>query len=690
MLKVMRKYNRVILVLGGTLLMIAFLIPQAIRQLGQARLGRAVGTMDGHKVTLAQYDVATRELRALEEFFGYMDRQFPLTLADGHETAHWMLLTREAERAGLVAGADEGASLLPVLAEQLVRAEYQRVLRQSADQWMAANPDIVRQSESQALMHMANAKARGAGTVQFMPEQFDLAVAKLRGVNRLLDSYRFAERLSDRQTAAIAKQLADTVLIDSAFLAARRLADESLTPTPEQLRAHFDRFRDIRPGEGEYPFGYKLPPRAKVEWIELNRPAIAATVQVSLVDATKHWQENRDRFPGLFEAERDKVEAELRDAETQRVMDTAEALVRSAILTAARPLEKSGEYRVLPAEWAQEKPDFIKLADDIQRTLQDQHGVSIPTPAVFVRDGGWLDGAMLSELPGIGSATVRFGREEPTFPQVVLSVRELVGETSLGLQVGLPSSSLVADGRDGSRYYFTVLAAAAESVAASPDEYLYPDRLVGDWRSLRRYEELAAAASSYEQQVVTGGLEAFAKGFGTMVPKSTIEGLELTEAQDRVTIVRNSRVLEDRTSGLMNAENSQEVIKQVRAKGATIDPMAPIEGVPLAERVVVTPIPSRLGVLVSQINGVEPLTRELLPIFADYAVRVHQTESVGGTGIPFPFRFEILRQRHGFSMKKGEEPEAGEPDGTPTQPAPGADGDESQDPTPPAEDTQAG
>ena len=47
MLKFLRKYQGIILVFGGVLLMIAFLIPQALQKMGKGAGAQVVGTIDG-------------------------------------------------------------------------------------------------------------------------------------------------------------------------------------------------------------------------------------------------------------------------------------------------------------------------------------------------------------------------------------------------------------------------------------------------------------------------------------------------------------------------------------------------------------------------------------------------------------------------------------------------------------------
>lgn len=654
MLKTIRKYNKLILAVGGTLLLVSFLVPQAIEQIGQASMNRAVGEMDGRKITVGDYDRAARELQALEEFYQGFGGQFPLGLDERKDVEHWMLLTTEADRAGMVGGASEGAQLIPIFARERVRRILEQQFGRMADQFRNANPDAVREQEQAAERDLAEYRLRLASRMRLGEEGFDETLAKLQGVFRLLNSYTGAERLSAGQARLISQRLGDTVRIDAAVLPARRIAEGSeIEPTEEELQQHFLRFRDLRPGEGEYGIGYMLPPRVKLEWIELNRSAMRDAISVSLIDATKHYQQNRDRFPGEFEAERAAVEAELRDAELERVMGTAESVVRSAILGATRPLEQQGEYYVLPEDWAERRPDLVALAAQVTDTVRESHGVEIPTPTVQIIDDRWLDQSAVAQQPGIGSATIRFGRQEGAFPQAVFGVREIAGENPLGLQVGVPSTELVARGRDDSVYYYTVLDAAGEAVPESRDELLNPDRLVADLKSLRVFEELAASPESLAQRAASEGLESFAESFGTFVPTSTIEGFE-PQPRPRVSVVEDARVTQEGTANLGLIENNEAVIEAVLNAARDIDPRTPIEEVPIERRVVVAPVPGSLSVLVGRIERIEPLTRELLPIYAR-AARQRYLREIFPPGMPVPFQYEVLKQRHGLVMKEQDD-----------------------------------
>lgn len=662
MLKTIRKYNKLILAVGGTLLLISFLIPQAIQQIGQASTGRTIGTIGGRSISAGEYDLAVRELRAVREFYGQLGGfgvGFPLPIDRNESVEHWMLLTREAEMAEMVGGPDEGARLLPVFARQLTRMVYEQQFRERAEQAMAQDPEGVRQTEAEAMTLLSRVKASVSSQARLSEADFNNALAKLQGAVRLVSAYRSAERISDARAVAIARNYGDRVIVDSAFLSARRLADQDATPDDQALRAHFERFRAMRPGEGEFGIGYRLPPRIKLEWIEISRPALREVVRVSLIDATKHWQQSRDRFPGEFDEERARVEEELRSARVDRIFSTAENTVRSAILSAVRPLNQRSGYFELPEDWDQRRPDFIEVAERVVENVRETHGVVMPTPAVYIRDDEWLDGSRLARLPGIGRAQIRFGQQTAQFAQAAMAVRALAGENPLALQLRVPSTDVVAESFDGSRYYFTVLDAAPETVPERIEDLLDPDQVRINTLALRRYQELVDSAETFREAVASEGLQAFADGFGEYTPTSTIEGIEI-EPRPRVAVSRGAEVTREATRGLGAAENDAGVIGAVLEQSRRIDPMVPIEEVPMPERIVVAPAPSVLGVVVARIERVQPLTRELLPIYARYAKQKHIEDSFART-IPVPFQLEVLKRRHGFTIQQDREEDAPAP-----------------------------
>ncbi len=104
MFKFLRKYNKWILAVGGTLLMIVFLVPQAIQTLSQrAAVGGAVWATvgeDDEEVAGPIRDDAARPSSRCSSASAARRSRFAVT----NEPEHWYLLVREAEQAGLLGG----------------------------------------------------------------------------------------------------------------------------------------------------------------------------------------------------------------------------------------------------------------------------------------------------------------------------------------------------------------------------------------------------------------------------------------------------------------------------------------------------------------------------------------------------------------------------------------------------------
>jgi len=111
MLKFLRQYNQWILAVGGTLLLITFLMPTAIQSCAQqsAVSGSTWATYEGgKKVTGADLENAQRELRVVELLANPAFRQ----LGIDREPAHWWLAAHEAQHGGFVGGAGDGEAVL--------------------------------------------------------------------------------------------------------------------------------------------------------------------------------------------------------------------------------------------------------------------------------------------------------------------------------------------------------------------------------------------------------------------------------------------------------------------------------------------------------------------------------------------------------------------------------------------------
>ena len=119
MFQFLRKYDKWILAVGGSLLMITFLVPQAIQGLSEysAQTGATWATVgaSSESVSAGEADMLRRQTRLID----LLGAGTPLgQLGVGNNPAHWYLLVREAAAAGLIAGTSSGYDVAQSIAAE--------------------------------------------------------------------------------------------------------------------------------------------------------------------------------------------------------------------------------------------------------------------------------------------------------------------------------------------------------------------------------------------------------------------------------------------------------------------------------------------------------------------------------------------------------------------------------------------
>jgi hypothetical protein len=641
MVKVLRKYNKVLLVGFGVLLMVTFLLP------GQSgprdTSGRKIATIGQESVTAGQFEKAELEFTALEMLI-------PDVLKDllGVENGtHWLLLSHEAERAGFVGEGGDGPDWFSELATTRVRQAVQAGQLRPEDSSKAVTAMTDR---------LEAGRAQLAGHTRLTPPDIDRAIAKARGVMRMVNYYYFAGKLSDRRYAQAAGSNLDSVYVDLVFIPGRNLDDPTKTPSDEQLQAQFDKYRDAKPGSGEFGFGYLQPPRVKLEWLRLDRKAIGDAIVLDQVEVNKRWRTSRDKYPGLFEAEQKKVEDELRNEKVGAIFSDAGQTVRAEVLRVTRDLRTDGKYLVLPSaeEWAKVRPDLERIAQSVVEAIKSKHGVEIPKPVVTRFAENWMTASDLQLVPGFGRSSTRLAATALPGPAVALSVKELALGNDIGVQVGVPVIENAPVDSAGNKYYFTVLEARPEGPADTLAEV--KDRVISDVESMEGYQALIAKTDEIKAAAVASGLEEAAKPFG----------LPGTDADGKPTPPRAPPVM--RFQRLPRRDDPSQWPSELREaawKAAeSMDPKAPaVADAKDPASYFTAAIPTyqgMRGLIVGHVLAVRPMTREL----ARVAVDSQSNETMGDELLDAeavrehsPFRYETMRTRLNFRMlrESGEE-----------------------------------
>lgn len=649
MIRLFRKYKKVIILVGLPILLVIFLIPGAIHEIGNytARRGRTVATFtsltgEQVKVNTVQLEEAQRDVAVLMKGLPFPPGLL-LQIGTIDRPEHWILLLHEARAHGLVGGPDDARLAAEQLAEQLAGATGQ----EQPMPW----EDMVRQ--------LANGAGVNGGAVM-------QALTNARAVRRLLDLYIGSSRLSDARLRQTAERLLQGIDARITVVAADPARETDLPePTEEQLLSHFEKYRDVAPGAGEHGFGYRLDNRVRLEWLAIPADRVRTNLnrddRIDRLELRKYWVRNKAQFPvpgapATHEPTFEEVEQRVREA---YVREQAEAriaemtrFVEAEVARRLRDLKRDGVYYVLPEDWADRRLKLHEMADQISNEF------GLGTPDYVRRADVWFTANELAALPGIGGATTeRFGRAM-RLSDLVPALKEFGGSPEITLQTGVIGP--VLRGRDGSVYFFRIIESDAARAPTSIDEVR--DRVAADLKRLAAYERLIARSEALRAEAVSLGIDRFARVRDTVaIPYRNI-GYAPQDTQLVQTYRRNNTELlppVGRDEKVLNAivEKGRELLRRLLTDRRTMEDLT------LDDLTFVVPADDRLAVVVGQFTDLRPLVREEMALYTMPVMELIVREEMGERGADV-FSFESMRKRYHLDLGADGEPDT-EADGEP-------------------------
>lgn len=612
MLKFLRQYQSWILAIGGTLLLITFLVPEAITGLANysARTGTTWATVgkDQVKLTAGDLDDVRMELRVVDAVGNQVMRQ----IGADRDPAHWYLLTREAEEAGLVGGEGDGRAVIDALAKQF-----------------AQNPD-------QTLFNLAQRSGTNPDTVL-------KTLAKMQGVMRLTGVTSSIGRVSDRRLESAASDALRGAACDTVVLDARTLAKpEVAEPTEEALLAQFEKFKETEPGKGERGFGYKLPDRVKLEWVEVAEAPVRAAIEASGAVDTLALKKRFAADPAKYGAD-PALAPKFADYEATvrtRTLDdlTAEKMAEIAkfasdqLALPLRGLPREGSHFALPGDWSSRQLALPALADQIAQRF------GIPVPTYRAVGETWLSAKDLDLVTGLGGATTdKLGATPLKVSQVTAKLKEFKPvEDTAPTQVGVALPPFT--GADKTIYVVRAIAADPSRAPATIDEVRV--QVGDDVKSLERFAKLEAASSELLAKAKAEGPRAVANEYG-----ATVEFLPTLREADPRFIGFGMKFGGD----IPGLGNDPATVRAISREAARIPLDKPAGETPAGDRTFLVPVPDKMTLVLVRVDDVFPLTREEYQPLASNA-RVHRTlldekpdEDLLGT-----YSLEALMARHRF------------------------------------------
>lgn len=580
MLKFFRKYNRVILVVGGCILMIAFLLPTGGQMTGMFGGGpgeEPVGEFGDHTITRNQEVMANREVQLLGRL-PYVNLLTNLTYGDDRNAGlRYELLLREAQDLGLDAGADDVAAAIaasginvnklaadlktqPEYIHEVIRrwlvTEQLRALLMGESQ--SANLDLPKDLTSASLaatlasgdspgvnriLAARVAEAQASPYIQMMqaqgvdPRQIQMRVYSAVASEVQARRGRVSEPLLEHTLQDLSASVeGDLLLVRAADVLDQRLPGEAVPPAGEALvKELFEKYRDDLPGEGEpYGFGYKRPAQVRVQWLTVRPSQIEPTIQVSAAEALEEYRRDPGQYASLWDGQADvstpdraALERVRKSLRRRRAFEKARDVLQAAqrVMREQLPTERDGLYAKIGDDF---QP--MPLASVVER-LRERY------PDVRVEVTSTPEPVPVTALAGIeplGTSRVVRSRSAG-FPAYAQSARELSPEDDnplvpLALQAKGPSELMISvaprtdeEGAKGDELHVFRLievepAKVPESLAA------VDERVRQDAQRLAMYRQMKSNQGEWVKRAVeAGGLQALGQQVGHQ-PRALLMG----------------------------------------------------------------------------------------------------------------------------------------------------------------------
>jgi hypothetical protein len=679
MLKFIRKYQLIMLAIGGSLLMVVFLIGPIFQQIGPSLANRTVATLRGGSVKLTSMDRmrATQEVQTLTQVFPFMfgnteeGTRGLINLEDKGD--HWLLLTHEADRAGLIGEAQDGriwvdqelASVYAVtekqyeLYKQIPYAPFvQQQMQQPSVQAEIAERATELKTVIPSRVHQA-AMSRGVDDAVIYR-----MLARARGVLRMIGRHDRAIRQSEEDVVEAIREVFDSAVTDFVLVPASQIVDESEAPADEKLIEQFERYKDEQPGAGDLGFGYTMPPRVQLGWLTLDHDAIAKVVTPDRIAVRKRWAENRDKYPGEFDAEREGIRAEIVDEQVNDLMIEADRVIVGRLRTALRGVPKEGAYYDIPADWGGETMET--LAQAVVDELKAQRDIDFPVPGITYRVEKWFTEQDLADLEGIGQAYWRVGPDRVPVSSTPSLARDLGGSAAVSIQKRIPVIDPEHARDDRGNWYYVVLFGTREQ--SPPDSWEeIRDQLAEDVRLREAYESLTGRLDELKAMAADGeeGLEAVAARFNPPPAEDDNADAAGADEPDPISVSRWAVVSRNQVRRLDPSKpvdaraNTAAFREAIIERARTLDPMTPFGQLPAEESVVGVELPAQHAIAVARILAYRPATTETRYALGarDIATLATREYSETDSDEAYPFTLEALKRRLDYQSRGDEDEE---------------------------------
>lgn len=705
MFKLFRQYNKYILAIGVSLLMVVFLIEGAITGRQSQPGSEVIGAIAGREVRGTDVQRASGQIAVIAAIDGSGGLRALMSSRIGEtpDPLAWMLMVEESRLMGISASEFEVDTLLKSLGLDDDNKLMQRVKNLGAP--MPTVRDAIR--DWIAVQHYRELVLGRAHTpvesklqgIQFI--SILMQMGRYSDLGAAIEMARGLPRVSEPLLARYLQDESARVRISAVKIEADSYASKVASVDEKLVTQLYEQYKGSLPRVGPAPekpdsaakseldafgFGYRVPDLAKLEYLTIPLSRVSDMVQLDEADLLSYYEQHKSEFvpptpeskdpaatkpapqpPQPYEAVRDQIEKQLRN---QRAWELGEKIVAAAVAQMTAPLkefrEESG-YRILPADF--KGPALSAVAESIQK----QFGV---LPDVQRVEDRWLDRDAVEMLPGFGRSMLPSQRTITT--DYVFSAKEFApkaevksdAKTSesktpievarkLRLQVGVPSVPVVD--MTGTRYLFRVTAVQPSREPKNLDEVRA--KVTADAKRLQAYRLLKADAASLVKRMVTDGPNALAKELG-------IELMSPPEFPRRQNNPQTGELTVPYVMGIgADATFVDGVFALVDQAGGPA-----LANLPAEKRTGAVPVDNQFSVMIVQLDEYKPLTKSQFAAQSrgGFVASRATAQIMSGSEKIEPFSLESLSKRlkyvpRGSKEDAKEEADSGKGEKTSTQ-----------------------
>lgn len=472
MMKFFRKYNKQLLAVFMVALMVVFIGGSALQSLMTPEQNYTVANSNYGPITLKDQQEAAEATMLIERLGLNWKQPVGMAAAPIETPMDWILLLREAKKLGTAVGVDS------------VRGS----LSDSAMQ------DVVNQV---------------ARSLRIKPDRIHQALAQLRTVQRTVTAIGGATVPSEAELRVATRDALETVSFRAILAPGKAFIDDKQTFSDEEMKKHFAAYRETARGPG-LNFGYYRAPSLKVQYLTIDRAAIAAAVGIANLESkAKTYYEQRKALdpvfkrPGnpladpaapppdpylTFEEAKDKAIEGLRKEQATDVAGRLADWLLQFTSEAFLEVERGADlYKPAPSHVAKLEY-YNELIQKIPPQLTFPKSVSVGVTDFFTLEKA-------DKVPELGNAMYRPERGvAQSFASLVFRNQAMVpkipadegANTSEYLSLFQTGPYALSEGTTGNLYLYRVIEAKPGRAAESLEEVR--DEVIADLRTLRGFE----------------------------------------------------------------------------------------------------------------------------------------------------------------------------------------------------------